>query len=127
MIAVEERRQEGRPPAVVVERRHARQANRAAAVGPGGIVVSGRRGLQAPYSGAAASLPEDAPAVTLGRPAPDAGFFSLVERVFETGLLHAAFGAHLLGDFGVFFSVGVEDARIEPPTRTQHPPLKFVC
>ena len=78
-------------------------------------------------SGRAPTLAENATSITLGRAAPHAGFLSFPERVLEARLLHATLGAHQLGDLGVLFPVGIEDARIEPPTRAQHPPLKFVC
>ena len=72
------------------------------------------------------ALAQDAPPIALGGTTPHPRLLALGQRVLEACVLDAAFGAHLLGDVGVFVTVGVEDARFEPAARAEHPPLELV-
>ena len=71
-------------------------------------------------------MPEDAAPITLGCSAPHARLLTLGECEVEACPSDAALGADLLGDLGFVVPIGVEDARIEPSTGSEHPPFEFV-
>src|SRR6056297_1647747 len=72
------------------------------------------------------ALPDDAPAITFGRPAPHPGLLSDRECMIETGVLHMARAADRLGRLRLLLVVGIEDRRIESATCSEIKPICFL-
>lgn len=74
----------------------------------------------------AATLADDAPAITLGRSAPHARLLAEAQGMVETRLLDHAAVAHTLGCLRFGFVVRVEDGGVEAAAGTEVPPLRDV-
>src|SRR5262245_31598692 len=81
------------------------------------------RSSQRTQSGGTATLSDDAPALPLGAPAPDAGFLAVHQGMLETRHAHRAALAHSLRLHRVVLVVGVEDRGIQTTTCPQLAPL----
>jgi hypothetical protein len=100
---------------MIVDRRHA---------GAGYWPTTRRTSTES--SGGATALAQDATALTLGRSTPDTCLFALRQREFEARGANPAFVTHLRRDQRVLVVVGIEDAGVETPTRSEHSPFQFM-